>query len=94
MQGGSIYGLNVSLQIVPRLEGVEELLNIPLDEDCLHRLLSGADHMDHFPTSSVTLPHPSSLDLPLICDDTLEILQEYNDPVVVGNPVSARVSSC
>ena len=28
-------------QVVPKLEGVDELLNIPLDEECLQRLLSG-----------------------------------------------------
>ena len=29
------------LQVPPQLSGADELLDIPLDEDCLQRLLSG-----------------------------------------------------
>ena len=31
------------MQLVPKLEGIEELLNMPLDEDCLEKLLSRDD---------------------------------------------------
>lgn len=37
-------------QVVPKLEGVDELLNIPLDEECLQRLLSG-DELDEDATA-------------------------------------------
>lgn len=33
-------------QVVPKLEGVDELLNIPLDEECLQKLLSGDEPDD------------------------------------------------
>lgn len=29
------------MQVPPQLSGADELLDIPLDEDCLHRLISG-----------------------------------------------------
>ena len=29
------------MQVPPQLSGVDELLDMPLDEDCLQRLLSG-----------------------------------------------------
>jgi hypothetical protein len=31
---------------VPKLDGVDELLNIPLDEECLQKLLSGDEPDD------------------------------------------------
>lgn len=37
-------------QVVPKLEGVDELLNMPLDEECLQRLLSGDGLDDDSPT--------------------------------------------
>lgn len=33
-------------QVVPKLEGVDELLNLPLDEECLQKLLSGDEPDD------------------------------------------------
>ena len=35
-----------SLQVPPQLSGADELLDIPLDEDCLQRLLSGDSPQD------------------------------------------------
>ncbi|CAL8471109.1 g10651 [Coccomyxa elongata] len=41
-------------QVVPKLEGVDELLNIPLDEECLQRLLSG-DELDEDAAAAMDL---------------------------------------
>jgi hypothetical protein len=33
-------------EVVPKLEGMDELLHLPLDEDCLQKLLAGDADMD------------------------------------------------
>ena len=46
--------------MVPKLEGVDELLHLPLDEDCLQKLLSGAD-LEEDLHAAVPKVHPRHL---------------------------------
>ena len=41
MFAGRVFDDACPLQVPPQLSGADELLDIPLDEDCLQRLLSG-----------------------------------------------------
>ena len=43
---GKVLNDVCSLQVPPQLSGADELLDIPLDEDCLQRLLSGNSPQD------------------------------------------------
>ena len=43
---GKVLNDVCSLQVPPQLSGADELLDIPLDEDCLQRLLSGDSLQD------------------------------------------------
>lgn len=45
--------LSPRMQLVPKLDGIEELLNMPLDEDCLEKLLSRDDADDHRSSAKV-----------------------------------------
>ena len=46
----------MALQVPPQLSGADELLDIPLDEDCLQRLLSNDLAEDGCTTLGVQLP--------------------------------------
>lgn len=66
-------------QVVPKLDGVDELLHMPLDEDCLQKLLSGDVDLDadlRAAAAKVSIPlhvacmhprPPARLDGPLVC---------------------------
>lgn len=51
-------------QVVPKLEGVDELLSMPLDEECLQRLLSGEGLDEDGPVVS----------LPSLCTQAIGIM--------------------